>query len=82
MTIVYAIIIFCLLIFVHELGHLLAAKAVGVRVNEFALGMGPRLFRFRRGDTEYALRAFPIGGFCAMEGENESSDDPRSFTRK
>jgi regulator of sigma E protease len=51
-------------------------------VNEFALGMGPRLFRFRRGDTEYALRALPIGGFCAMEGENESSDDPRAFTRK
>jgi regulator of sigma E protease len=82
MGIVYTIIILCLLIFVHELGHLLAAKAVGVRVNEFALGMGPRLFRFKRGDTEYALRALPIGGFCAMEGENENSDDPRAFTRK
>ncbi|MDR2355114.1 MAG: RIP metalloprotease RseP [Clostridiales Family XIII bacterium] len=82
MTIVYAIIIFCLLIFVHELGHLTAAKAVGVRVNEFALGMGPRLLRFKRGDTEYTLRAFPIGGFCAMEGENENSDDPRAFTHK
>ncbi|MDR2295690.1 MAG: site-2 protease family protein, partial [Clostridiales Family XIII bacterium] len=82
MTIVYAIILFCLLIFVHELGHLLAAKAVGVRVNEFALGMGPRLLRFKRGDTEYTLRAFPIGGFCAMEGENENSDDPGSFSRK
>ncbi|MDR1574262.1 MAG: RIP metalloprotease RseP [Clostridiales Family XIII bacterium] len=79
MTIVYAIIIFCLLIFAHEFGHLTAAKAVGVRVNAFALGMGPRLLHFKRGDTEYSLRAFPIGGFCAMEGEDESSDDPRSF---
>ncbi|MDR2770450.1 MAG: site-2 protease family protein, partial [Clostridiales Family XIII bacterium] len=82
MTIVYAIIIFCLLIFAHEFGHLTAAKAVGVRVNEFALGMGPRLFGFKKGDTEYALRAFPIGGFCAMEGEDENSDDPRAFNRK
>jgi regulator of sigma E protease len=82
MTILYAILIFCLLIFVHEFGHLIAAKAVGVRVNAFALGMGPRLFRFKRGDTEYSLRAFPVGGFCAMEGEDESSDDPRAFNGK
>jgi regulator of sigma E protease len=70
------------LIFAHEFGHLAAAKAVGVRVNEFALGMGPRLFKFKKGDTEYSLRAFPIGGFCAMEGEDESSDDPRAFNGK
>jgi regulator of sigma E protease len=82
MTIVYAIIIFCLLIFAHEFGHLIAAKSVGIRVNEFALGMGPRLFGFQKGDTAYSLRAFPIGGFCAMEGENDSSDDPRAFGGK
>jgi regulator of sigma E protease len=82
MTILYAIIIFCLLIFAHEFGHLIAAKAVGVRVNEFALGMGPRLCGFKKGDTAYSLRAFPIGGFCAMEGENERSDDPKSFGSK
>ncbi|MDR2771406.1 MAG: RIP metalloprotease RseP [Clostridiales Family XIII bacterium] len=82
MTIVYAIIIFCLLIFAHELGHLTAAKAVGVRVNEFSLGMGPRLFGFKKGETSYTLRAFPIGGFCAMEGEDENSDDPRAFNKK
>jgi regulator of sigma E protease len=82
MTIVYAILIFCLLIFVHEFGHLIAAKSVGVRVNAFALGMGPRLLHFKRGETEYSLRAFPIGGFCAMEGEDESSDDPRAFGSK
>jgi regulator of sigma E protease len=82
MTIVYAIIIFCLLIFAHEFGHLAAAKAVGVRVNEFALGMGPRLLKFKKGETLYSLRAFPIGGFCAMEGEDENSDDPRAFNGK
>jgi regulator of sigma E protease len=70
------------LIFAHEFGHLTAAKAVGVRVNEFALGMGPRLFKFKKGDTEYSLRAFPIGGFCAMEGEDETSEDPCAFNNK
>jgi regulator of sigma E protease len=82
MTILYAILIFCLLIFVHELGHLIAAKAAGVRVNEFALGMGPLLFKFKKGETDYSLRLLPIGGFCAMEGEDENSDDPRAFNRK
>jgi regulator of sigma E protease len=81
-TIIYAIIIFCLLIFVHEFGHFIAAKSVGIRVNEFALGMGPVLVRFGRGETKYSLRAFPIGGFVGMEGEDEDSDDPRAFNRK
>jgi regulator of sigma E protease len=82
MMIIYAIIIFCLLIFVHEFGHLIAAKAAGIRVNEFALGMGPLLFKFKKGETEYSLRALPIGGFCAMEGEDEESADPRAFNNK
>ena len=60
-----AILIFGVLIAVHELGHFLAAKACGVRVNEFAIGMGPALFKKTRGDTTYALRLLPIGGFCA-----------------
>jgi regulator of sigma E protease len=82
MTILYAIIIFCLLIFVHEFGHLIAAKSTGVRVNEFALGMGPRLLKFQKGETIYSLRLLPIGGFCAMEGEDERSEDPRAFNNK
>lgn len=82
LTIVYAVIVFCLLIFVHELGHFAAAKSVGIRVNEFALGMGPVILQFGRGETEYSLRIFPIGGFCKMEGEDEESDDPRAFNRK
>lgn len=82
MTIIYAILIFCLLIFVHELGHFTVAKACGVKVNEFAVGMGPAIFKKTKGETKYAIRLFPIGGYCAMEGEDEDSDDPRAFNNK
>ena len=82
MTIIYAIIIFCILIFVHELGHFVSAKACGVKVNEFSLGMGPAVFKKQKGETLYSLRIFPIGGFCAMEGEDEDSEDERAFNRK
>ncbi|MBE6995971.1 MAG: site-2 protease family protein, partial [Ruminococcaceae bacterium] len=64
-----AILIFGILIAVHELGHFVVAKLCGVRVNEFAIGMGPVLFRRQRGETLYSLRLLPLGGFCAMEGE-------------
>lgn len=82
MTIIYAIIIFCLLIFVHELGHFIVAKACGVKVNEFAIGMGPAIFKKQKGETLYAVRLFPIGGFCAMEDEDEDSEDDRAFNNK
>ena len=80
MYILLAILIFSVLIFVHELGHFLLAKLFGVRVNEFALFMGPALFKKEVGETTYSIRCIPIGGYCAMEGEDEASDDPRSFT--
>ena len=80
--IIYAILIFLLLIFVHETGHLVSAKISGIRVNEFALGMGPKLISFTRGETQYSFRAIPFGGYCAMEGENDESDDPRAFGKK
>lgn len=70
------------MIFIHEFGHFFTAKLCGVRVNEFAMGMGPTLFHFERGETRYALRLFPIGGFCAMEGEDEDSADTRAFNNK
>lgn len=82
MYIAIAIIIFGLLVTVHELGHFFAAKAVGVRVNEFAIGMGPILLKKQGKETKYTLRVFPVGGFCAMEGEEENSDDPGSFLNK
>lgn len=79
--IVIAVVIFGLLIATHELGHFAAAKLLGVRVNEFAIGMGPALLQWGRGETEYSLRALPIGGFCAMEGEDDDSADPQAFGR-
>ena len=82
MYIIIAIIIFGILITIHELGHFIAAKSVGVRVDEFSIGMGPAIFKKQRGETLYALRVLPIGGYCAMAGEDEASDDPRAFTNK
>ena len=81
MSILFAILLFSLLIFVHELGHFLAAKASGVRVNEFAMFMGPAIFKKQVGETLYSIRCIPIGGFCAMEGEDGGSDDPKAFHR-
>ena len=82
LSIVLIILFFGVLIAGHEFGHFIAAKSLGVRVEEFAIGMGPKLFSRKKGETTYSLRALPIGGFCAMEGEEESSDDPRSFSNK
>ncbi len=77
--VIIGVLIFELIIFFHEGGHFLSAKLSGVKVNEFALGMGPKLFSFTKGETTYSLRFFPIGGFCAMEGEDEESNNPRAF---
>ncbi len=79
--ILVALLVFGAVIFIHELGHFLVAKKSGIKVNEFALGMGPTLFSFTKGETKYALRLLPIGGFVSMEGEDEESDEPRAFTR-
>ena len=75
------IIVFGVLIAVHELGHFLTAKLLGVKVNEFSVGMGPAIFSREKGDTLYSIRALPIGGYCAMEGEDDDSADPHSFGR-
>ena len=85
MTILFiliTILLFGALIAIHEFGHFIAAKTLGVRVEEFAIGMGPKLLSRTRGETTYSLRALPIGGFSSMEGEEEASDDPRSFSGK
>ena len=77
-----AILFFGLLIFFHELGHFTFAKLFKVKVNEFAMGMGPTLFKFKKGETRYALRLFSIGGFVSMEGEDEESENERAFCNK
>lgn len=81
-SIVIAVIMFGIIIFVHEFGHFIVAKVSGIRVNEFAIGMGPKLFSFGKKETVYSLRLLPLGGFCAMEGEDADSDDPRAFGNK
>jgi len=80
-TIVASVFVFGLIILVHELGHFLAARYSKITVNEFAIGMGPAIFKKEKNGTLYAIRAFPIGGYCAMEGENDDSDDEHSFGR-
>ena len=77
-----AILFFGLLISIHELGHFTFAKLFKVKVNEFALGMGPAIFKKKKGETLYALRLLPIGGYVSMEGEDEESQDENAFNRK
>ena len=81
MSILFAILLFSFLIFVHELGHFAAAKLSGVQVNEFSMFMGPAIWKKQVGETLYSLRCIPIGGFCAMEGEDEDTENPRSFQK-
>lgn len=69
--ILFAILVFGFVIFIHELGHFIAAKSAGVKVNEFSIGMGPAIIKRERKGTIYALRILPIGGYVAMEGEDE-----------
>ena len=80
--ILLAILLFGVLIAIHEFGHFFTAKLLGVKVNEFAIGMGPLLWSKQKGETLYSLRALPIGGYCAMEGEDEDTGDPGAFSRQ
>lgn len=80
MTIILALLVFLIVIVFHELGHFSVAKWVGIHVQEFSVGMGPALWQKEKGETTYSLRALPLGGYCAMEGEDEASDDEASFT--
>lgn len=84
-TALLAILLFCVMIFPHELGHFIAARRMGVKVNEFAFGMGPAIWKKQGAETLYSIRLFPVGGFCAMEGEDGDSGDsadPRAFGNK
>ena len=81
--IIIAIVVFSILVLFHEFGHFIMAKAVGIGVTEFSLGMGPRIFSFVKGGTRYSLKAFPFGGSCAMVGEDDPDETaPNSFGAK
>lgn len=80
-NILIALAMFGILVGIHEFGHFAAAKLCGVQVNEFSIGMGPAVFQKKKGETMYSLRWIPAGGYCAMEGEDADSDNPRAFGR-
>lgn len=80
--ILIAILFFELIIIIHEGGHFVAARLMKIKVNEFSIGMGPKLIQFKKGDIKYTLRLILFGGYCAMEGESEDSDDENSFAKK
>lgn len=81
-TAVFTLLVFGIVIAIHEFGHFIVAKLAGVKVHEFAIGMGPKLIQVKKGETEYTLRLLPIGGYVKMEGEDEDSDDERSFGKQ
>lgn len=80
--IIIAILVFSVIVIIHEFGHFLLAKKNGVGVTEFSVGMGPRIFSFDKGGTKYSLKALPLGGSCMMVGEDESSTDENAFNNK
>ena len=85
MTLIYFLIVIGILVFVHEFGHFIMAKRAGVRVEKFSLGMGPKLFGIKKGDTEYIISALPLGGYVKMAGENpdeEPTGAPGEFQSK
>ena len=79
MTAIVTIIIFLVLISLHEFGHFVMSKLSGVRVIEFSIGMGPAILKKQGAETLYSLRIFPVGGYCKLEGEDEKTDDPKAF---
>lgn len=79
MKIIIALLIFSIIIIFHELGHFSLAKANGIRVNEFCLGLGPTILGVTKGETKYSLKLLPFGGACMMEGEDGESTDDRAF---
>lgn len=81
-TIIGAILIFSVIIFVHEFGHFITARIFGVTVHEFAIGMGPAIFKKQGKTTLYSIRAIPMGGFCSLEGEDQESSSPNAFNNK
>lgn len=80
--ILFGIVAFGMMVLIHELGHFMMAKANGVKVEEFSIGMGPKLFGVKKGDTEYLIKLLPIGGYVKMLGDEGASTDPRAFNNK
>ena len=84
LTVIIALLVFGFLIFIHEFGHYITARLFKVTIKEFSIGMGPKLVTYtsKKTQIDYSLGMFPIGGYVAMVGEDEESDDPNSFNKK
>ncbi len=82
MSMIVAILVFGIIILIHEFGHFIVAKKCGIGVVEFSMGMGPRLCSFVRGETRYSIKALPFGGSCMMLGEDEDNANPKAFHNK
>ena len=82
LTAIVTIIMFLVMVSLHEFGHFIVAKALNFKILEYAIGFGPEIFKKQKGETLYAVRAVPLGGFCKFEGEEEQSEDPRAFSNQ
>lgn len=82
MSIIVAILVFGLIVLIHEFGHFIVAKKCGIGVLEFSIGMGPRICSFVKGENRYSIKALPFGGSCMMLGEDENETDPKAFNNK
>lgn len=81
LSIILTLLILCIIVILHEWGHFIVAKKSGVLVEEFAVGMGPKLFSVKRGETMYSLRLIPIGGYCKMADEVEEGSQKLGFNQ-
>ena len=81
-AVIAALVLFGIIILVHELGHFVVAKLAGINVHEFSIGIGPLLWSKVKNNTRYSLRLFPIGGYNLIEGEDERIDSPGAFSSK
>lgn len=79
-SVIITVLAFGIMVMLHEAGHFITAKKFGVTVHEFSIGMGPLLFKWGKGETQYSLRLLPLGGYVKLEGEGEESDDPKAFS--
>ncbi|MBQ6531075.1 MAG: site-2 protease family protein, partial [Clostridia bacterium] len=81
-TAIVSVVMFLVMISLHEFGHFIVAKALKFRVDEFSVGMGPLILKKQKGETQYSLRALPLGGYCKFDEDNPEDDDPRAFVNQ
>lgn len=81
-TIIVTILMFLIMVSLHEFGHFFVGKLLDFKILEYAIGFGPKIFSKKKGETQYSLRAVPLGGYCKFDGDDEESDDPRAFSKQ